>query len=669
MSTAYPDYYPRIQLLIQFLDIIRNDPNSPRLEALLQENDLSDRVADEIRRDVTLQRDIIVRLETQIQDLKKQYEKERRESILKDFVSQMEHAPGLRLITGSQLAAHPDLIMWIEKRFRLPETGKLSELVENYRGRYYTNQCLVYGHEPQFCMAGAAKAGNLAMVQDLMGHPGVRNPLQPLSEAVTAGHYEIVKLLLTDPRIEESDTDYEIELAARAGHFDIVELLFHDPRTTDLYPAVFAAADAGHFRVVKFLVQDRVRLTEDLNSVISVAAANDQWEVVKLLLDDDRVTNLDSAITQMVYDPDPDLDLNLLEILLQRDDLIVNLNPAINNASRSKRFDIVEMLLPKPQVTILDQVLELALKRGKLELAKRLYSDPRVHNLNRAVEIALEKDRGELIPLFLADPRLTDLNEAIVKVPLKYLDILLANPKVTNLDQLIIRTIKEKMPNQLTQQLLTDVRVVDLDKILIAAITNKDLEIIRLLLARPDDRLSLSWAVVHAVEKNKEDDMFEIIQQLISDPRPFSLNPALEKAAALKTKNKSKIIRMLLNDPRVTYLEEAFRVAARVGDIRIIKLLVHDPRMKNLNNAVSTAIFYKHRNVAKYLLVDSGIISVEQSLKVIIDNNMTTLLAALLVDPRMEQVDMRPFVRQARSNKQYQVVKMLETYMTNKEKK
>ncbi len=78
--------------------------------------------------------------------------------------------------------------------------------------------------------AEAAARGNIKRVSSLLNNPDI-NPYDAIGKAVENGHIEIVRLLLTDSRIDPSTNNcMTIQKAAKSGHIEIVKLLLADPR-------------------------------------------------------------------------------------------------------------------------------------------------------------------------------------------------------------------------------------------------------------------------------------------------------------------------------------------------------------------------------------------------------------------------------------------------------
>src|SRR3972149_8675639 len=80
-------------------------------------------------------------------------------------------------------------------------------------------------------------------------------------DASQNGHYNVVKLLLEDKRINPADRyNWAIQLASRYGHYNVVKLLSKDNRVNPADEnnlAILSASANGHYNVVKLLLGDK----------------------------------------------------------------------------------------------------------------------------------------------------------------------------------------------------------------------------------------------------------------------------------------------------------------------------------------------------------------------------------------------------------------------------
>ena len=115
-------------------------------------------------------------------------------------------------------------------------------------------------------------------------------------DASQNGHYNVVKLLLEDKRINPADIDnWAIQLASLNGHYNVVKLLLEDKRVNpaDINNlAIRWASKKGHYNVVKLLMKDkRVNPVDENNLAIQWASEYGHYNIIKLLLGDNRVIN------------------------------------------------------------------------------------------------------------------------------------------------------------------------------------------------------------------------------------------------------------------------------------------------------------------------------------------------------------------------------------------
>jgi ankyrin repeat protein len=93
------------------------------------------------------------------------------------------------------------------------------------------------------------------------------NDNQPIREASKNGQTDVVKLLLSNIRVNPAaDDDYAIREASKNGHTEVVKLLLSDARVNPAAKAHYAirtAAEQGHPKTLGMLLQDpRVNLTD-----------------------------------------------------------------------------------------------------------------------------------------------------------------------------------------------------------------------------------------------------------------------------------------------------------------------------------------------------------------------------------------------------------------------
>ena len=172
----------------------------------------------------------------------------------------------------------------------------------------------------------------------------------PIRFASGKGNLELVKLLLTDSRVDPSaDNNTAIVIASGKGHLELVKFLLTytgvDPSANDNM-AIEMASDSGHLEVIKLLLTyPKVDPSSDNNWPIRTASAHGHLEVVKFLLTYPKV------------------------------DITADDNYAIRTASENGYLEVVKFLLTYPKVDLTaddNYAIRWASRNGHLEVVKVL---------------------------------------------------------------------------------------------------------------------------------------------------------------------------------------------------------------------------------------------------------------------------------------------------------
>jgi ankyrin repeat protein len=120
----------------------------------------------------------------------------------------------------------------------------------------------------------------------------------PLCSASRNGHFEILEILIVDPRINSLDKNIALEVASQHGHLSIVNRLLMDPDVDPSSPtasciprkALNCACGNGYLEIVNRLLEDpRVNPFIDQNYALHCAFKNGHQSVIKRLLKDPRI--------------------------------------------------------------------------------------------------------------------------------------------------------------------------------------------------------------------------------------------------------------------------------------------------------------------------------------------------------------------------------------------
>lgn len=212
------------------------------------------------------------------------------------------------------------------------------------------------------------------------------NPTLGLQKALICasafGSTEIVLYLLKDGFDPSLYNNHALRFASQNGHLEIVRLLINDERVdpSDLENLFLGSvAENGHLEICRLFLKDsRVDPSVDDNFALYSAAENGHLKVVRLLLNDERV------------DPSGDL------------------NHAILKSSENGHLDVVRLLIEDERVDpsdCNDYAIRAAAQNGHYEIVKLLANDSRVNpsNIDYAIVAASENGHFEIVRLLLEE--------------------------------------------------------------------------------------------------------------------------------------------------------------------------------------------------------------------------------------------------------------------------
>lgn len=271
--------------------------------------------------------------------------------------------------------------------------------------------------------------------------PGANNNVA-IRIAAGHGHFEIVRLLLADPRVDPAANDNKAIKFAINGHlaqnacFEVVRLLLADPRVDPSVQNNFLiriAVERAHTDVVRLLLADpRVNSTAIDNGAIKQAFENGHSEIVKLLAEipgvimpaiDHYISTNEirkfAGICTAVCGSNDILNwgARVGSVNLVRHELSKGVDPRFYDyevfriACGCGRTEVVRILLENPQVdptTDGNYPIRHAAENGHLEVVRLLLADPRVDpsaHYNFAFRYAAQNLHFEVATLLLTDPR------------------------------------------------------------------------------------------------------------------------------------------------------------------------------------------------------------------------------------------------------------------------
>mgnify|MGYP003439498621 CR=1 FL=1 len=192
---------------------------------------------------------------------------------------------------------------------------------------------------------------------------------------------ESVKSLLkyVNPSVDEN---LALWIAIKRGYIDMVKLLLTDPRVGfDLEDgsAIELAAGIGRKEIVALLIADHRARSYHLISAVKAAAVYGYAEIVKLLLADPRVNESRFTVDFALSMASRYGHTGVVQMLLSRVDKS-NINYEIKAAARWNQMGVIKLLLADPRAdsSAINRAMYDTARHGHVDMIKLLMSDPRV---------------------------------------------------------------------------------------------------------------------------------------------------------------------------------------------------------------------------------------------------------------------------------------------------
>jgi hypothetical protein len=485
----------------------------------------------------------------------------------------------------------------------------------------------------------ACKNGRCDIVALLAADPRYKplvGDVEAFRLACENGHVEVVSMFLFDLnvplRMKEHTLGYMLHETATAGHCDVIALLVQDPRINRGLDKLFALRHycrAGDVRRVKVALEDQ-SLGGCLPAIIlALASANGHAAIVQLLLADPRVDPCARANLALQFASEYGRE-SVVKILLAdpRVDPAAEDNIAIREASANGHINIVKLLLAYSNVDPAaygNHAIRHASRRGHTAIVKLLLADLRVDpaaDFHYAIRYASSNGRAHVVQLLLADPRVDPAaaTESSAPIVLACHNGLRAIVKSLEVDPSVdpqadenyqVRSARSVGKYGVVKLLLADPRVnpaVENNDAIRSASAGGYPYIVKLLLADP--RVDPSTCANEAIRNACWYGHLRVVKQLMADPR---VDPGASDNDAIQHASENGhvgIVKMLLADPRVNPAPNrnyAIRRASSNGHASVVKLLMTDPRVDpgaDNNEAIREAIANGHARVVELLLTD-----------------------------------------------------------------
>jgi ankyrin repeat protein len=265
-----------------------------------------------------------------------------------------------------------------------------------------------------------AIGGNyLDIVELLLDHgadPSIRDNT-PIIISAERGRVEMVKLLLSNENfVKDDDFDYLLVTVVIENNTEMVEILLDeggaDPNIEDGEPLIKAAA--GSLEIVKILLDHGADPSLNGNKALIEAIDNGKIEIVKVLLNDDRINpshNDSEALIEAINHERT----SIVKLLLEHG---ANPNDAMNAAIYSGKSKIIKYMIeyggeisPEDFMNVIEENdSAYGIVQVMLEVFDPSYND------NEAIRVASELGRTKIVRVLLKDPRVdptAEDNEAV----------------------------------------------------------------------------------------------------------------------------------------------------------------------------------------------------------------------------------------------------------------
>jgi ankyrin repeat protein len=208
------------------------------------------------------------------------------------------------------------------------------------------------------CLRGHFDVVTLLLADQRVGRRVIIDDLELDAIADKANTQDVVNLLLKDNRLDSiSRWNLEFRLCCRAGALDVVESMLGQPHGGDPCAddnlAIRWASETGKLNVVRRLLADRrVDTSECHQSVLECAAIHGQLDIVRLVLQNDRVLHApDSGETAWKYSCFVG-DTDTVEQLLALPDIdpVANNQVVFSVAAQHNRVGVLKCLLQDGRV-------------------------------------------------------------------------------------------------------------------------------------------------------------------------------------------------------------------------------------------------------------------------------------------------------------------------------
>jgi len=266
----------------------------------------------------------------------------------------------------------------------------------------------------------AAYYDNIEVIQLLLKNKNIdvfkiKNDV--IKAAVENDSLNVVKFLLKNKIIDLDDLlDYSIlELAVKNNSLDLIKYLLRLESTEIddiLHPMLEMAIDNQNIGIVNLILKDkRIKKTNiDGSDLLDMAAVTNNTELVKLLLDNSKISN---AVAAALFTAIKNNNFEMFKLLVDKGGIFGN--TSLNDVVSDGNLKMLKYILKNKKVNVYGNeeyegfnALDVAVTKNKTYMVKTLLADGRINPVNScdSIEKAAKKGYIDVLILLLKDPRM-----------------------------------------------------------------------------------------------------------------------------------------------------------------------------------------------------------------------------------------------------------------------
>ena len=204
------------------------------------------------------------------------------------------------------------------------------------------------------------------------------------------GKLESVKFLIAKGANDFNDA---MVSASENGHVDIVKLMI-EKGAYNFDNSLYAAVENGHLNVVELIIDKNDFVSENINYIMALAAANGQIHIVKKMIDEYGARDFDYGLENAAKNGH----LNIVEHLIKKG--AKNFNQAMIIALKSGHIDIFQKMIDEYGANDFNKSLMIAAINGNMSIVKEMIKKG-AKGFESAMDYAATNGHLEIVKLMI----------------------------------------------------------------------------------------------------------------------------------------------------------------------------------------------------------------------------------------------------------------------------